>query len=516
MRARKLLLCAMTAAMTLAASAQSYDVDIQFTPSKNYKAWKKGEPVHIVRVCHETFLPSSGNSSMAVAKEVYNFYEEGSSTPHPVEGKFGDVMRCDSRDVQAVWDAAIMSNVLPMLGRKGYQNALRQELDDDAKDFIMRLNADGRRFIDPMLESYIYGVLAKVKPRQLIDGRTGDLNIQIVNDETPNAFTFANGTIVLTTGLLATLHTEDELAAILTREAAHYILDHSVANVNAAIRRQKRAEFWAALATTAVATGEVIASEKNEDYIPGLATLATSIISASVAESYLREQGIRYNNAQESEADNMALLILPTVGYDRDALVTALSRLQRLYKADRRKPAYFPTYNDVQLANRLSILGTPYARTDTRYEKMISFAVCSAAMRMIQLGKFSQSLDMANQNIRNGVATADDYIVRANALLALNADTASVSEAIDALQMAKVRRPTGMDHYRPQVAALLRIGRTADALGVLADYKAALVESRRQLATLQGEHVWQATYSFINDETQWVEDMIVKLGPMNH
>ena len=32
----------MTAAMTLAASAQSYDVDIQFTPSKNYKAWKKG------------------------------------------------------------------------------------------------------------------------------------------------------------------------------------------------------------------------------------------------------------------------------------------------------------------------------------------------------------------------------------------------------------------------------------------------------------------------------------------
>ena len=82
--------------------------------------------------------------------------------------------------------------------------------------------------------------------------------------------------------------------------------------------------------------------------------------------------------------------------------------------------------------------------------------------------------------------------------------------------MAKVRRPTGMNHYRPQVAALLRIGRTADALGVLADYKAALVESRRQLATLQGEHVWQATYSFINDETQWVEDMIVKLGPMNH
>ena len=67
-----------------------------------------------------------------------------------------------------------------------------------------------------------------------------------------------------------------------------------------------------------------------------------------------------------------------------------------------------------------------------------------------------------------------------------------------------------------QVAALLRMGRTADARGVLADYKAALEESRRQLATLQGEHVWQATYSFINDETQWVEDMIVKLGPMNH
>lgn len=513
MRARKLLLSVMTAVMALTASAQTYDVDIRYIPYKNYKAWKKSQPVHIVRVTHETVLPQSGASTSS-AREIYNLFEEGSNTPHPVESKFGEVMICDSRDVQTMWDAGIIRDVLPMLGRKGYQIPLRQELDDDAKDFIMRLNADGRRFDDPLLESYIYSILAKVKPRQLIDGRTGNISIQIVNDETENAFTFANGTIVLTTGLLASLHTEDELAAILTRETAHYVLDHSVANVNAAIKRQKRAEFWAAIATTAVASGEVVASAKDDDYVPGLATLATSIISATIAESYLIEQGIRYNQRQESEADNMSLVILPVVGYDRDALVTALSRLKRIYKEDRRQPAYFPTYSEKDLADRLSTLGTPYTRTDTLYERMVSFAVTSAAMRMTQLGKFAKSLDMVGQNIRNGVATADDYIIKADALLALNADTISANEALDALQMAKVKRPSGMDHYRPQVTALLRLSRTADALNVLADYKAALTESMERLATIQNENVWQRTYTFLNDETRWVEDMIVKLGAM--
>lgn len=210
----------------------------------------------------------------------------------------------------------------------------------------------------------------------------------------------------------------------------------------------------------------------------------------------------------------MSLVILPVVGYDRDALVTALSRLKRIYKEDRRQPAYFPTYSEKDLADRLSTLGTPYTRTDTLYERMVSFAVTSAAMRMTQLGKFAKSLDMVGQNIRNGVATADDYIIKADALLALNADTVSANEALDALQMAKVKRPSGMDHYRPQVTALLRLSRTADALDVLADYKAALTESMERLATIQNENVWQRTYTFLNDETRWVDDMIVKLGAM--
>ncbi|MGM9712996.1 MAG: M48 family metallopeptidase [Prevotella sp.] len=514
MRARKLLLCAMTAAMTLTVSAQSYDVDIKYIPCKNYKAWKKGQPVHIVKVSHETVLPSSEDNNTYNAKEVYYIFEEGIKTPHPVQGKFGDVMICNSQGVQTMWDAGIIRNVLPMLGRKGYQIPLRQELDDDAKDFIYRLNADGRKFNDPLLESYIYSILAKVKPRRLIDGRTVNVNIQIVNDETENAFTFANGTIVLTTGLLAALHTEDELAAILARETAHYVLDHSVANVNAAISRQKRAEFWTAMATTAVATGEMIASSKDEDYIPGFATIATSIISASIAESYLREQGIRYTNKQEDEADNMALVILPAVGYDRDALSTALSRLHRIYKEERRPSAYFPTYSDRDFSDRMSTLGTPYSRTDTRYEQMVSFAVSSAAMRMTQLGKFSKSLDMVGQNIKNGVATADDYLVKANSLLALNADTASADEALDALQMAKVKRPSDMDHYRPQVTALLRLGRTGDALDVLADYKTALGDAKERLTTLQGENRWQTAYTFLNDETRWAEDMTAKVGSM--
>ena len=51
-----------------------------------------------------------------------------------------------------------------------------------------------------------------------------------VNDE--NVYMYSNGTMVIHTGLLSALHTEDELVAILSHEIAHFVLDHSVQNVN--------------------------------------------------------------------------------------------------------------------------------------------------------------------------------------------------------------------------------------------------------------------------------------------
>lgn len=51
--------------------------------------------------------------------------------------------------------------------------------------------------------------------------------VVVINDFQVNAFCHPNGVIAITTGLLARLETEGELAFVIAHEAAHYALDHS-------------------------------------------------------------------------------------------------------------------------------------------------------------------------------------------------------------------------------------------------------------------------------------------------
>ncbi len=60
-------------------------------------------------------------------------------------------------------------------------------------------------------------------------------HIHILKDERPAAFSVGAGNIVLTSGLIKELHTESELAAILSHEMAHQILGH----INTQLARHK-------------------------------------------------------------------------------------------------------------------------------------------------------------------------------------------------------------------------------------------------------------------------------------
>ena len=281
-------------AYVLFSYAQDYPVDMYYTLSRSYAGWKAKSNVHIVKISHHTFI-SGVNPNSPTIEENFCLYEEGSNEPHEIKTKFDGAMVCDYKKVEDVWNHYIIGSVFNMIQKKGFQTPLRNELEDDAIDFINKLQNDGRAFKDPYLENYIYSLVAKIAPVTLIDGRPGNVNIVILDDAVQNAFTFSNGTIVVTTGLLAALHTEDELVAILAHEIAHFVLDHSIANVNADAKRQKRAEFWASVATGVAAVAEGVAAMKNPYYKPGNGTLAVAMISSSIAESYLKRQGMAYN-----------------------------------------------------------------------------------------------------------------------------------------------------------------------------------------------------------------------------
>lgn len=491
--------------------AQRYEVDLYYKVLKNYEGWKKNTDVHITAVEH-TEETDEMNSN--ILYDVYYVYEKDSNEPRLLKRKFEGAMDCQYNSIKDLWDDLIISNVLVMLQKKGTQVPLREEMEENALDFIAKLQYYNGEFNDPYLENYLYSLVAKIAPATLIDSRPGNVNIIILEDGIQNAFTFTNGTIAITTGLLASLHTEDELVAILSHEIAHFVLDHSIDNVNAQIKRQKKAEFWAGLATAMTAASEIAVASHNEYYVPGAATLAMAQMSSEISNQIIDYLGIRYNQEQEFEADEVAKKALKLLNYDPNALATALHRIQNSYEEERNHAAYFNSASHPSIVSRIEKLGTPSEEVDNEFEKLISFAVTSVAINKYNMRRFRQVLPLVEQNIKNGVATADDYILKANCLLALKNDPASNSEAMQSIVKAKSLSPENINLYKSEIIASLRLNQKAVAQQQLQDYIIRLDEMSASLKDIFSENIWSSNNSFISNERSWASKMLIKLKGM--
>ena len=109
-------------------------------------------------------------------------------------------------------------------------------------------------------------VFSKLNATTIDSNRGESLNIRIIQSPEPDAFMLPNGSMVISTGLLCTLDSEDELAAVIACELGHFVLDHQVNNIYRAERRAKRAAFWAdVFATTASAALDVRSEEHTSE-----------------------------------------------------------------------------------------------------------------------------------------------------------------------------------------------------------------------------------------------------------
>lgn len=118
-----------------------------------------------------------------------------------------------------------------------------------------------------------------------------DIRIYIIRNPNFNASMSANGVMQVWTGLLVRVASEDELAAVLGHELAHYTQLHSLERVRA-IRRK-------------MATGSII------DVFIGLPIGQLSAIASVLA----------FNREQETEADLLGARFMAQSGYDPDAAV---------------------------------------------------------------------------------------------------------------------------------------------------------------------------------------------------
>lgn len=488
-------------------NAQSYKVNLEATFNDDYKKIKEGTNVNISRVIHNETLDDYNNLRneylLVIDKDTILYNER---LVQSLDFAFDNI--------QDLWDQKIICNVLDKLESKGIQETLRNEMEEEALDFINKQKAYGLVFNDPYLESYIYSLISKIAPKTLIDARPGNVNLLILENPSMNASMYSNGTLVINTGLLSALHSEDELVAILAHEIAHFILDHSVQNVNAAEARKKRAEFWAGLATGLTALAEGVAAVKSNYYIPGAATLGVATLSTAIAIQVVDRLGMKYNTEQEEEADKTAIQALEILGYDKNALASALNRIRSLKAQERSHVMYFQSYTHPALVKRIQDTGNPQDMSSSDFEKEISFAITSTARMKFEDRRFRQVLPLVEQNINNGVATSEDYILKANCVLALYNDAQSNEEVLEMINMAKSLDEDNINLYKAEIIANLRLKKHSVAQNLLAQYIQTLNAMELSLKEIESDRTWEANNKFIIAEKDWAKRMIVKVKAM--
>lgn len=488
---------------------QSFDLNLNATMLRNNGAWKKNTEVNITKFVHETRALEGGYSRMY---EDLFYLVDDNGLKVDINSKVDDCFNFKYDNIQQMWDANIIMNVLYNLKKKGFQYDLRAEMENDALEYVQKVKNYNLELDDPYLKTYIYSIVAKIAPTQLIDGRPGSINLIIQENPSINAGCYPNGTIVLNTGLLAVLHSEDELAAILAHEIAHFVLDHSVQNVNAAISRQKSAEFWGALATGLTAVAEGYAAAKNDYYVPGAATLGMAVLSTSIASEVVDRLGMNYNHEQENEADKLAVQALKILGYNENALATALSRLEREYIAERNNAMYLNSYTHPALVDRINNAGTPSGEKNKKFEQIISFAVSSVAMMKYSDCRFRQCMPYVTQNIENNVATADDYLLKANCLLSTKNDPVNNQEVMALINKAKMLDDNNINIFKTEIIASLRLNDKAMAMDLLNQYTTRL--NSYPLDEIKSHDSWDKLNDFIINENSWANKMIIKLKGM--
>lgn len=485
---------------------QTVDIDLDVTMFKSYGVWKKDSVVKLKQFVHQTQSGPDGS----VYEAFYLKDDEGNIVD--ISSKASSSFYFHYENTQDLWDACVITGVLNSLVKNGFNYDLRREMENDALDYIQTIKKYNLELNDPYLETYIYSLIAKIAPAYMVDCRPGSVNLIIQQNPSINACCYPNGTIVLNTGLLAALHSEDELVAILSHEIAHFVLDHSVQNVIQAQKRQQRAEFWAALATglTAVAEGAVAAT--SDYYIPGAATLGVAVLSTNIASAVIDRLGMNYNHQQETDADMMAIEVLRILGYNENALATALSRLEKEYIQERNNAMYINSYSHPSLIGRINDAGKPIELRDCKFEQIISFAVSNVAMMKYSDRRFRQCIPYVAQNIENHVATSDDYLLKANCLLSMKNDVDSNNEALALINHAKLIDDSNINVYKAEIIATLRLDEKAKALELLDNYITIL--DSYDLSIIHSDNYWDNVMTFVTSEKQWASQMKIKLNGM--
>jgi predicted Zn-dependent protease len=162
---------------------------------------------------------------------------------------------------------------------------------------------------DAFLQSYLYQLVQKVNQRgnPVVEIK----GVGILSDPSFNAFAMPGNFIVVHTGLLQKVKSEDELAAVLAHEIAHLSQSHVDR-----LWQQQGQDQWLVLAAILLGAAAIENPE----------TLNATLVSASTLQT---QRFISHSQQAETEADEIGFDLMVATGYEPQANVNVMDSLSR-------------------------------------------------------------------------------------------------------------------------------------------------------------------------------------------
>ncbi len=183
----------------------------------------------------------------------------------------------------------------------------RQAAPDFEKEF-------GGRYPDVRVQGYVRAVGMRVAA---VSDRAMPYDYTVLNSATPNAFALPGGPVYITTGLLKTMRSERELAAVLGHETGHVAAKHSVH----ALQRQMGAELFVEAVTQ-------FGGEKGAS-------------AGQVAKVVANLGQLQYSRDDEYQADEAGTVYMMRAGYNPWGMPEMLTSLQGISQAEPGRLAEF-------------------------------------------------------------------------------------------------------------------------------------------------------------------------------
>ena len=384
------------------------------------------------------------------------------TTPDPVTGKSVSIFLNDLKyyemipeNPESLWQMILLrSSVYDKLLKSGYSYETRSAMEDMMKEYLSRAEQNNSFYIDSYLEARLYAILRKVYPVRHTDKRPGIVSLRILAEIAPDAWVGPDGTLVITTGMIAALDNETEMMALMAQEVAHFALDHHLSNYSAAL-----------------------ALEIN----PALGNL------------------IRNTRQQEMEADNCATSVLSYYGKSFSFLGSMLRNV--IDYGELMGSFYLGSFPDAK--SRADKYKDAIIDKSADYDKLVAPVISYNAFMAYSQSHYLLCRRLLERNIASGSATADDIVLLSQAMMNLSG---SDHEDLEALALVRSvteslqEAPPGA--FRQEALLLLRLGRRGETETALDRYQEALEREEMKYSQRPGD--WSEVLSYLASEKEWV------------